>query len=97
MVELTGMLGIIIQSLVIEEKEWLDGFNEIIALDTSHGFNIQELTILVEYLHLNTCHVECLDQIFSRMLLQQLEELHVDIWDICSIGSIQREILLLYI
>ena len=70
MVELTGMLGIIIQSLVIEEKEWLDGFYEIIALDTSHGFNIQELTILVEYLHLNTCHVECLDQIFSRMLLQ---------------------------
>ena len=97
MVELTGMLGIIIQSLVIEEKEWFDGFNEIIALDTSHGFNIQELTILIEYLHLHTSHVECLDQIFSRMLLQQLEELQVDIWNIRSIGSIQREILLLYI
>ena len=97
MIELTGMLGIIIQSLVIEEKEWLDGFYEIIALDTSHGFNIQELTILIENLHLHTCHVECLDQIFTWMLLQQFEELHVDIWDICSIGSIQREILLLYI
>ena len=97
MVELTGMLGIIIQSLVIKEKEWLDGFNEIIALNTSHSFNIQKLSILIEYLHLHTSHVKCLDQIFSRMLLQQLEELHVDIWDICPIGSIQREILLLYI
>ena len=50
MVELACVFGVIVQPFVVEEKEGLDRFDEIVALDAIQFLYMEKPPVLVEYL-----------------------------------------------
>ena len=63
MIELSCMLGVIVELPAIEEEERLYGLYKVIALHFSKRFDVQKLAILIEYIHTHSRHIKCLDAI----------------------------------
>ena len=87
MVELTGVLGVLIQP-DIETEEGFDGLDETGICYGELIAQVDETAILVEEAQLHAINSKLLDFKIAWMLLEQVEELHIHVWHECTFRSI---------
>ena len=92
-IELVRCLCVIVQTTDIFEER-LCYTDETSALDLHVTFLVEELTILVEEIHFDTCNVVCFQHKVARVFLKEFKHLFVDVKDELSV-LVQCELLLL--
>ena len=92
-IELVRSFCVIIQATDIFE-EWLCDANETCTLNLHVTFFMEELTILIEEVHFNTCYIICFQNKVARVFLKEFKHLFVDVKDKLPV-LVQGELLLL--
>ena len=89
------MLCVIIKLTVVEEQKWLDCLNKCPSLDGAVITKVEELAVLVEQLQLHAIHSIRFYLELANVLLHQVEQLDVEVWNVLTIFTIERIVLTL--